>query len=246
MVEKIRVIVNGSKGKMGLETIKAIRNTDDIDLVGETDLGDDLQKEIIEKNAEVVIDFTSPACVYKNIRTIMESKAGGVIGTTGLNNEQIGEIKKQGENKTPGIIIAPNFAIGALLLMKFAQQAAKYIQNVEIIELHHEKKLDSPSGTAIKTAELIHDSTGCSENVPRGTNEPARGQNIKCIPIHSIRLPGLLAHQEVIFGTTGQTLTIRHDSLDRSCFMPGVLIAVREAMNQTGVIYGLENILFDD
>ncbi len=248
MHEKIRVLINGAKGRMGKEAVKIVKNEEDMELVGETDLGDDLKSTIKETKALVVVDFTSPACVYDNVNSIIESGAGGVVGTTGLKSEQITEIEKRCLGRKPGVAIIPNFAIGAILLMEFARQASKFISDVEIIELHHEKKLDSPSGTAIKTAEMIaKDRKKDKCIVPRGTtNGEARGEKFNDIPIHSIRLPGLLAHQEVIFGTMGQTLKIRHDSLDRSCFMPGVILSIREVLKKDGLIYGLENIIFSN
>ncbi len=244
MEEKIRVLVNGAKGKMGSESVRAVQAAEDMELVCECDMDDDLTACIQENQANVVIDFTAPDCAYKNAEIILQSQARGVIGTTGFTPEQIGELEKQCNQKQLGMIIAPNFAIGALLMMHCAQIAAKYMPDVEIIELHHPGKKDAPSGTAVKTTELVNRSR---ENVPRGTFEPGvRGQQFNEIPVHSVRLPGLLAHQEVLFGAEGQTLCIRHDSINRACFMPGVLLAVREVLKRNQFIYGLDKILFSN
>jgi 4-hydroxy-tetrahydrodipicolinate reductase len=218
---KIKVIVNGAKGKMGQEAAKAIRKEADLDLVGQTDLGDDLAKTIKETKAEVVVDFTHPKSVLENIRTILGAGAQGVIGTTGINEENLKEIKGLCEKNKVSCLVAPNFAVGAVLMMRFAKEAVKYLPNAEIIEMHSETKADKPSGTALKTAQLMG----------------------KEIPIHSVRLPGLVAHQEVIFGGLGQTLTIRHDSISRESFMPGVIMAIRKIGSLRGLVYGLENLI---
>lgn len=218
---KIRVLVNGAKGKMGSETVKAIQKETDLELVGQTDLGDNLAKVIQDTKAEVVVDFTHPKSALKNIRTILIGGAHGVIGTTGITKENLKEIKALCKKNKVNCVVAPNFAIGAVLMMKFAKEAVKYLPKAEIIELHHEQKADKPSGTALRTAQFM-------------------GGNI---PIHSVRLPGLVAHQEVIFGGLGQTLTIRHDSLSRESFMPGVIIAIRKVKKIKGLVYGLEHLL---
>ena len=218
---KTKVLVNGAKGKMGSETVKAVSKESDLELVGKTDLGDDLAKAIAKSKASVVVDFTQPDSVMKNVKTILENKVHAVVGTTGLTQDNLAEIKKLCAENNVNCIVAPNFAIGAVLMMKFAQEAVKHMPQVEIIELHHDKKVDAPSGTALKTAELMG----------------------KKVPIHSVRLPGLVAHQEVIFGGLGQTLKIRHDSISRESFMPGVMLAVRKAKKLKGLVYGLEKIL---
>ncbi len=244
MTQVVKVIVNGAKGKMGAEAINAVNNAPDMELVGQTDLGDDLAKEIKSTQANIVVDLTAPSCAYDNAQIILNSAAGGVIGTTGFTAEQIEELTKKAENKSPAILIAPNFSIGAVLMMHCSQIIAKHMPDVEIIELHHPAKKDAPSGTAIKTAELIEKARGNS-NVPRGTSEPpARGEFYGGIAVHSVRLPGLLAHQQVLFGGEGQTLSLKHDSLNRGCFMPGILLGVREMMKRKGLIYGLDNLLF--
>jgi len=226
---KIKVLVNGSRGKMGSETVKAILKEADMELVGQADLGDNLAKSIKTTKTEVVVDFTNPSSVMENVRTILNSKAHAVVGTTGLTSDNLAEIKKLCEKNKVNCVVAPNFAIGAVLMMKFAKEAAHYMPQVEIIELHHDKKVDAPSGTALKTAEMIM--------------AEREGVKMQKVPIHSVRLQGLVAHQEVIFGGLGQTLTVRHDSISRESFMPGVVLAVRKVKALKGLVYGLENLL---
>lgn len=226
---KIRVLVNGAKGRMGSEAVKAVSKEPDFELVGQTDLGDDLGRAIQKSKAQVVVDFTQPASAMENARTILNSKAHAVIGTTGLTPEDLAEIRKLCARNKANCVAAPNFAIGAVLMMKFAREAAHYMPQVEIIELHHDKKLDAPSGTALKTAEMIM--------------AEREGIKMQKVPIHSVRLQGLVAHQEVLFGGLGQTLKIRHDSISRESFMPGVVMAVRKVGGLKGLVYGLENLL---
>jgi 4-hydroxy-tetrahydrodipicolinate reductase len=204
---------------------------------------------------DVVVVFSVPAAAMDDIGASMQSKAVPVVGTTGVTVENLEEIRGLAARHGVGAIIAPNFAVGAVLMMKLSAEAAKHLPAVEIIELHHDKKLDAPSGTAIKTAEMIAAAriVGAGFEIPPQQSWPpqrpwgdmpaARGAEFHGIPIHSVRLPGLVAHQEVIFGGLGQTLSIRHDSYDRKSFMPGVLLAIRKARGLTDVIYGLENVL---
>jgi 4-hydroxy-tetrahydrodipicolinate reductase len=217
----IKVLVNGAKGKMGQETVKAVQKADGLTLVGQTDMGDDLAKTIKETGANVVVDFTNPQSVMNNIKIILASGAHGVIGTTGTTEANLREVKTLTEKHRVNCLIAPNFAIGAVLMMQFAQEAIKHMPNAEIIEFHHESKIDKPSGTSERTAHLMG----------------------KEIPIHSVRLPGLVAHQEVIFGGLGQTLTIRHDSISRESFMPGVILAIKKIARAKGLVHGLEHLL---
>lgn len=243
---KTRVIVNGADGKMGNEAVKAVLNTADLELVGRADIQDDLGALIAETKAEVVVDFTHPDAAMKNIKTILQNKAHAIIGTTGIMPDDLAEIKKLCAKFKVNCIVAPNFAIGAILMMKFAREAAHYMPEVEIIELHHDQKADAPSGTAIKTAELI---LADRKNVKRPEKKViekiknARGGRIGDIHIHSVRLQGLVAHQEVLFGGLGQTLKIRHDSISRESFMPGVILAIRKVGQLKGLVYGLENLL---
>ena len=230
---------------MGKESVKAVSEDPDLDLVAQTDLGDNLPGEISQTKAQVVVDFTTAAAAMKNARCIIESGARPVIGTSGLLPEQVAELQKLCNKQNLGGIIVPNFAIGAVLMMKYSQDAAKYFPHVEVIELHHDRKADAPSGTAIKTANLLAESRG---SAPPTVDEKeilsgARGANAEDIRIHSVRLPGLVAHQEVIFGGQSQTLTIRHDSIHRDSFMPGVCLACKKVMDLNELVYGLEHLL---
>ncbi len=266
----IKVIVTGASGRMGREVVKAVWNAEDMELVGAVD-GQGENADIgtlmetgklginIEKNLEdlfnktrpdVAVDFTCPDSVYQNTITYLENGVRPVVGTTGMSQEQINEIIGYSEKLKVGGLIAPNFAIGALLMIKFAADAARYLPHVEIIELHHDGKLDAPSGTAIKTAEAIIEQRGSDfyQGLPTEVEKisGARGAEFAGgIRIHSVRLAGLVAHQEVIFGGLGQTLTIRQDSINRESFMPGVLLGIRKTMYLEKVVYGLEKLLFE-
>jgi len=206
-----------------------------------------LKDAILNTKAQVVVDFTNPDSIFENAKIILECNARPIIGTTGLSEEQIDEIKNLSKEKGISALIAPNFAIGAVLMMLFAKNASKYFDHAEIIELHHNGKKDAPSGTAIKTAKMMTENQSAfgKDNVSEiETIKGSRGGITESnIHIHSVRLPGFVAHQEVIFGAPGQALTIRHDSFDRTSFMPGVILAIRNVMNHSNFIYGLENIL---
>lgn len=261
MSEKIRVLIAGVCGRMGQETARAVFGAEDMEIVGACDamsagctlteavagvksdakICNDLAEALKQTKPDVLIDFTSPSVVMGNIRIGLAHKVPVVVGTTGISQDDLEELRALSAKTGTPVLIAPNFAIGAVLMMKFAAEAAKYMPSVEIIELHHDKKLDAPSGTAIKTAELISKTRGEFEK--KSETFSARGDEHFDVRVHSVRLPGLVAHQEVIFGGQGQTLTIRHDSLDRTSFMPGVLLATRKVRNLTGVVYGLDNIL---
>ena len=230
---------------MGKESVKAVSEDPDLDLVAQTDLGDNLPGKISQTKAQVVVDFTTAAAAMKTAGCIIESGARPVIGTSGLLPEQVAELQKLCNKQNLGGIIVPNFAIGAVLMMKYSQDAAKYFPHVEVIEMHHDRKTDAPSGTAIKTANLLAESRG---SAPPTVDEKeilsgARGANAEDIRIHSVRLPGLVAHQEVIFGGQSQTLTIRHDSIHRDSFMPGVCLACKKVMDLNELVYGLEHLL---
>jgi len=230
---------------MGMESAKAVSEDPDLDLVAQTDLGDNLPEKISQSKAHVVLDFTTATAAMKNTGNIIKSGARPVIGTSGLLPEQVTELQKLCNKQNLGGIIVPNFAIGAVLMLKYSQDAAKYFPHVEVIELHHDLKADAPSGTAIKTANLLAKSRGMA---PQKIDEKeilsgARGANAENIRIHSVRLPGFVAHQEVIFGGQSQTLTIRHDSIHRDSFMPGVCLACKKVMDLNELIYGLEHLL---
>ncbi|MDA0857162.1 MAG: 4-hydroxy-tetrahydrodipicolinate reductase [Proteobacteria bacterium] len=242
----MRVLVNGAKGRMGQEVVKAVTAAADLELVDQTDLGDDLIARIKASQAQAVVDFTTAAVAFENTRKILEAGVHPVVGTSGLLAEQVAELQQLAKDKDIGGLIAPNFAIGAVLLMKYAQDAAKYLPDVEVIELHHNRKADAPSGTAVKTAQLIAEAR---QEIPKALVEEtelfegARGSEVHGVRVHSLRLPGLVAHQEVIFGGTGETLTIRHDSIHRESFMPGVCLACRKVIGTQQLFYGLEHLL---
>ena len=245
-MKNIRVLVNGAKGRMGQEVVKAVTAAADLELVDQTDLGDDLIARIKASQAQAVVDFTTAAVAFKNTCKILEAGVHPVVGTSGLLTEQVAELQQLAKDKDIGGLIAPNFAIGAVLLMKYAQDAAKYLPDVEVIELHHNRKADAPSGTAVKTAQLIAEAR---QEIPKALVEEtelfegARGSEVHGVRVHSLRLPGLVAHQEVIFGGTGETLTIRHDSIHRESFMPGVCLACRKVIGTQQLFYGLEHLL---
>ncbi len=241
----IRIIVNGAHGRMGQEAVKAIQQNPDLSLVGQGDRETNLPTLIADTHAEVVVDFTLSSVAFVNAKQIIQAGARPVIGTSGLLLEQIDALAKACTARKLGGSIAPNFSLGAVLMMQFAQTAARYFQQAEIIEMHHERKEDSPSGTAIKTAELIAEqrSQTARNYASREVLAGARGANYQGVPIHAVRLPGILANQEVLFGGTGETLTIKHNTLDRSAFMPGVCLACKKVMELDELVYGLEHIL---
>lgn len=242
----INILVNGAFGRMGQITVKTISEHAGFALVGQTGREYDLKTSIKDSNAQVVIDFTHPESVFTNASIIIESGAHPVIGTTGLVSDQIRQLQEKCAKLKLGGIIAPNFSLGAVLMMKYAKEIVKYLPHVEVIEMHHDGKADSPSGTALRTAEMLAQSTP-SVNQPqkpsRETVPGARGANYHHIPIHAIRLPGFLAHEQIIFGNLGETLTLRHDSIDRQCFMPGICLACERVVTLDQLVYGLEEIL---
>ena len=243
----IKVAVLGSRGRMGSEVVKAVNEAKDLELVAELDLGDSLDK-LVSAGAQVVVDFTTPDSVMANLEFVISKNIHAVIGTTGFDDARIAKIKSLLSTSKSGVLIAPNFAIGAVLMMEFATKAAKYFESAEIIELHHPNKVDAPSGTAARTAELMsaaRKEAGLSAGPDATTTslDGARGATVGQIPVHSVRLRGLVAHQEVLLGGIGETLTIRHDSIDRVGFMPGVLLGVRQVVNHPGLTFGLENFL---
>lgn len=242
----MRVGVLGAKGKVGAAMCAGVREAGDLTLSAEVDAGDPLSL-FTDSGTEVVIDFTHPDVVMGNLKFLVDNGIHAVVGTTGFTAERLDQVRGWLADKPgSGVLIAPNFAIGAVLSMHFAQKAAPYFESVEIIELHHPHKADAPSGTAARTAALIAAArTGMAPN-PDATSTGlpgARGADVDGVPVHSVRLTGLVAHQEVLFGTMGETLTIRHDSLDRTSFVPGVLLAVREIASRPGLTIGLEPLL---
>ncbi|WP_067725494.1 4-hydroxy-tetrahydrodipicolinate reductase [Oceanobacillus damuensis] len=262
----INIILAGPRGRMGSEAVKMVKNEPDFKLVacidrkyngqqlkdieGLPDMNvpvyEDIDKCFKQVKADIFIDLTVPEFGYHHTKTALDNNIRPVVGTTGFTDEQIIELSQLAKAKNTGCIIAPNFAIGAVLMMKFSQMAGKYFSDVEIIEKHHDKKLDAPSGTAKKTAEMImetrsHKNQGHPDE--EETIRGSRGGEMDGMRIHSVRLPGLVAHQEVVFGSSGQTLSIKHDSLNRDSFMEGIKLSVFKVMDMNELAYGLENIL---
>ena len=244
----IKVAVLGAKGRMGSEVVKAINSTQDLELVAALDLEDSIET-IIKSGAEVVVDFTHPDSVMKNLEFAINNGIHVVVGTTGFDEGKLEKIKSWlSKNSKVGALIAPNFGLGAVLMMQFAAQASKFFESVEIIELHHPNKADAPSGTATRTAELITEARKSvkKEKMPDATSSAlpgSRGAKVGDVPVHAVRLRGLVAHQEVILGDVGETLTIRHDSIDRTGFMPGVLLGIRKVISNPGLTFGLEKFM---
>ena len=248
MSANIRVGVLGARGRMGAEVVKAVTNASDLDLVAQLDLGDSLD-QLITSGAQVVVDFTTPDSVMKNLEFLIQNNIHAVVGTTGFDSARIDSLSKElSKHPKVGVLIAPNFAIGAVLMMEFAEKAARYFESAEIVEMHHPAKVDAPSGTAARTAELMTQARkdskkGAMPDATKQSLDGARGSKVGDIPIHSIRAQGLVAHQEVLLGGVGETLTIRHDSLDRAGFMPGVLLGVRSVINHPGLTHGLDKFM---
>jgi len=253
MTEPTRVAVLGARGRMGREAVEAVKSQADLRLVAEINRGDSLADALARCRPVALVDFSIPEAVLGNIEASLGASVVPIVGTTGLSPADVAHVRALCRRHQTGALIAPNFAIGAVLMMRFAQEAARYMPDAEIIEMHHEKKLDAPSGTAAKTAEMIAEGrAGASpatlppdafEKIPGARGGRGAGD----VPIHSVRLPGFVASQMVIFGGGGQILTLRHDSLDRKSFMPGVILAVRHApvlaANGGELVYGLENLL---
>ncbi|AWN73018.1 4-hydroxy-tetrahydrodipicolinate reductase [Legionella anisa] len=240
-----RVIVNGSKGKMGSLACETLQNHKEFELVAQLGKEDDLAQAITDTKAQIVVDLTRADCVYQNSLTIIDHGAHPVIGTSGLLPNQIKELTALCESRRLGGIIVPNFSISAVLMMLFAAKAAEYLPEVEIIEAHHQQKLDAPSGTALKTAEMIaaarkdpKNKLNLKELIPG-----ARGGEHCEVNIHSLRLPGIIARQQVIFGSEGETLTITDDCIDRRSFMPGIILSCKKVTGLSTLIYGLEHLL---
>ncbi len=248
----IKVAVCGANGRMGKEVCQTVLNDNTTELAAKIDIcGDNVYPSIEQAHKEtdidVLVDFTQPSSIFENAKYCLKNGIKIVIGTTGLTDNQIAELQKLSCENNTGCLIAPNFSTGAVLMMMFAQMAAKYFDNAEIIELHHNQKKDAPSGTAIKTALMMSESKNSFKtgNCPETeTIEGARGgTSYSDIQIHSVRMPGFMASQEVIFGSNGQVLKIRHDSTDRKCYMDGVMLAVKHVFDKNDFVYGLDNLL---
>lgn len=249
----IKVAVCGACGKMGQEVVKAVNEDSGLELAAKIDICkcedvfETIAEAIKEIKIDVLVDFTQPKSVFENAKFCLNNGIKPVIGTTGLSDEQIAELRALSKKNDVACLIAPNFTTGAVLMMMFAAQAAKYFDNAEIIELHHNQKKDAPSGTAVKTAQMMawakstFAKNNCEEiELIKGSRG---GKSYSDIQIHSVRMPGYIASQEVIFGASGQVFKIRHDSMDRGCYMQGVIMAVKHVMNNNDFVYGLEEIL---
>ena len=263
----IRVAIAGARGRMGTEAVKAIKEASDMELVAILDYKNEgmyLDETIVSDNRggcpiftsftkltssskpDVLLDLTEPDAVFNNVRDAIKNGVRPVVGTSGLSVDNINLLTELAKKEQVGAIIAPNFSIGAVLMMKFSVMAARYLNDIEIIEMHHDQKMDAPSGTAMKTAEMIMDVRNPHKQGHPDEKEHvegARGADIDGMKIHSVRLPGFLAHQKVLLGSQGEMLTLRHDSFDRKCFMPGIVLAIRNVMEQEELVYGLENII---
>jgi 4-hydroxy-tetrahydrodipicolinate reductase len=248
VTEAIRVGVLGALGKVGSEVCRAVEDADDTQLVARIDADDELDG-LVGSGAEVVVDFTHPGVVMDNLRFCIEHGIHAVVGTTGFDQPRLDQLEAWlGDAPAVGVLVAPNFSIGAILMMRFAAQAAPFFESVEVVELHHPDKADAPSGTARRTAELIAAARreAGSAPMPDATStglDGARGADVDGVRVHGLRIRGLVAHQEVILGAAGETLTIRHDSLDRISFTPGVLVGVRGIADRPGLTVGLDSFL---
>jgi 4-hydroxy-tetrahydrodipicolinate reductase len=262
-MKPIRVVVNGALGRMGREVVNALCREPETQLVGAAELevseehlplpdgsgtvplSSDLAHILTTCQPDVLVDFTTAQAVMPAVRTATKQGINLVIGTTGLSADELSEIDQLAKANKVGAVVAPNFALGAVLMIHLAKVAAKYFDYAEIIELHHDQKIDAPSGTALSTARAMAQSKGkpFSYPSPQGKTLPSRGEQVDGITIHSVRLPGLLAHQEVQLGAPGQTLSIRHDTISRECYMPGIIFAVKEVAKHQGLVYGLDTLL---
>ena len=267
-VNMIRVMVNGAGGKMGREVVKAVHADSELTMVGGIDpskagqdvgtvagieplqitMAETIDEVLGDNKPDVIVDFTNPAVIFENAKKILSAGVHIVIGTTGLTEEQRNELHKLGLKHNANCLVAPNFSLGAVMMMKVSAELAPYFPDVEIIELHHNHKYDAPSGTSILTAKLINDAKEAahvsgSEDLTRESLPGARGAKVDNVTIHSVRLPVYLAHQQVLFGGYDETLTIRHDSLSRLSFMPGVVLACKKIASKPGLTYGLEHYL---
>ncbi len=244
----INVAVLGARGRMGSEVVKAVDAAEGLALVAALDMGDSLE-QLKGSAAHVVVDFTTPDSVMANLEFLIDNGINVVVGTTGFDDAKLATVKGWlAANPSVGVLIAPNFAIGAVLMMEFATKAARYFESAEVIELHHPAKVDAPSGTAARTAELMSAARkeaglGAMPDATTTAIDGARGALVAGIPVHSVRARGLVAHQEVLFGGLGETLTIRHDSIDRAGFMPGVILGVRKIVNTPGLTHGLDKFM---
>jgi len=247
MKEKIKVLVNGAHGRMGKMSVQAIQKESDFEVVAQCGRGDNLEQAIVTTHPDVVLELTLPECVYENALLMVKHHVHPVIGASGLTFSQIETLEQICLEKKLGGIIAPNFSLASALMIQCTQKVAKYLPQAEIIEMHHDGKIDAPSATAIKTAQVIssarESNLSSAEPTTKRMGSLAYGEAHFGIPIHSIRLPGFVAHQRVLFGGEYESLTIQHDSLGRECFMPGVLFSCRKVLSLNQLIYGLDHLL---
>ena len=247
-MSKLRVAVLGARGRIGAEAVRAVEAAEDMELVAALGRGDKLET-LTETGAQVAVELTTPDSVMANLEYCVGHGIHAVVGTTGWTDERLAQLDGWlAASLETGVLIAPNFSIGAVLTMKFAQIAAPLFESVEVVELHHPKKVDAPSGTATRTAQLIAEARAKAGTAPAPDAtetglDGARGADVDGIPVHSVRLRGLLAHQEVLLGGEGETLTVRHDSLHHSSFMPGILLGARRVVTTPGLTFGLEHFL---
>lgn len=247
-MSKLRVAVIGAKGRIGSEAVRAVEAADDLELVAALGRGDSLDT-LVETGAQVAVELTNPDSVMGNLDFCVRHGIHAVVGTTGWTDDRVAQLEASlAASPKTGVLIAPNFSIGAVLTMKFAQIAAPYFESVEVVELHHPNKADAPSGTATRTAQLIAEARRDAGSAPQPDAtttalDGARGADVDGVPVHSVRLRGLLAHQEVLLGGEGETLTVRHDSLHHSSFMPGILLGARRVVSTPGLTFGLEHFL---
>ena len=242
-MQEHRIVFSGALGRMGRALLPGLREAEGIEVVGEIDKDDDLVQVVRDAKADTVVDFTQPDAAMPNARAIIEAGACGVIGTTGFEPSDLEALDREAREAGTGLLVAPNFALGMILLQRFAEQAALHFPDVEVIEAHHTAKLDAPSGTALATARRIAEAGG---RAAANTADPSRGLVVDGVPVHSIRLPGVVARQEVFFGGQGERLRLEHDTTDRTCFLPGVIEGIRRMPGRVGLVHGLDKLLFDD
>jgi 4-hydroxy-tetrahydrodipicolinate reductase len=240
-MSRLKVLFNGAQGRMGQALLPGLRVTADLEVVAETDLGDDLAATVKRSGASVVVDFTSAASAMENARRILASGAQGVIGTTGFSAADLETLGREARAQGRGLLVAANFALGMVLLQRFAERLVRHYPRVEVIEAHHEGKADAPSGTAQRTAERL--AQAGAQRPPGSGQEPARGSDVDGVHVHSLRLPGVVARQDIVFGAQGESIVLRHEALSRECYLPGVVAAVRAIPGRVGLLNGLDALL---
>lgn len=244
-MSRLRLLFSGAKGRMGQALLPGLRAAPDLEVVAETDVEHDLLAEARRTRAQVIVDFTTPAAALGNAHKILAAKAQGVIGTTGFSAADLDLLDREARAAGRALLIAPNFALGMLLLQRYGEELVKHFPRVEVIETHHEGKADAPSGTAQRTAERL--AAAGARSAPRDGSEPARGHAVEGVRVHSLRLPGVVARQDLVFGSSGESIVLRHEALSRECYLPGVLLAVRAlgaASPHVGLLRGLDALLF--